>query len=213
MSRPQVNWLWYVVFCRNWRFQHLLPLCARTHTHTHTHTHTRTRLPLEHGPFSSFQTPTQASPLCALWAGSTLYPGDRSTPILTAGLPENPAGVLAHGIPPLVWGLKLKAHRANSICLQFCLAGSVLKCEYGSATHSPGPSSLNSHISCNCRNLSMQFLGRISKLPTCVCWKMLINPEVQVREHHESASCSLDLSLATTVSGHTVSSWQKRIFN
>lgn len=57
-------------------------------------------------------------------------------------------------------GLILTAHRVNSTCLQFCLAGSVFKCECGSCTHSPGfrfyppcclnPPPRNSHISCNC---------------------------------------------------------------
>lgn len=104
----------------------------------HTHTHNQAppgipaflQLPDTNTSFS-LSVLCGLDPLCSL--------GTDRPPFSQLGLQRAPAGCPGPWHTTLlVRGLKLEAHRANSTCLQFFLAGSVLRCEYGSCTHTPG---------------------------------------------------------------------------
>lgn len=79
--------------------------------------------PRGHRLLSSFQTPTQAFPLCALWAGSSV-PWEQSHPRSHSWASREPTGTLTPGTS--LRGLQRQARRADATCLPFCLAGRSL---------------------------------------------------------------------------------------
>lgn len=103
-----------------------------------TFTHTEPASPWGTGLLSSFQMPVQAYPfLCPLgWARSV--PWGHIHPHSHSWAFRYPTGVLAPSLAPSHSRVSSSRPSGQIQGLHFCLASSILKCECGFSTHSPG---------------------------------------------------------------------------